>query len=158
MFNHRRTAHHLLSRVGLAVGILLVAWPVTAGFASTPLAQALSHLEKAFAEGDARRLRPLLPARGKTLVSLPSLGLAEEYVSGSQCEYLLGDVFDRFAVRSFSLEARTSRTPPGDRVTARGRLTVGEEDNEGRTLSLHILLSREDDVWTLREIREHTPR
>jgi hypothetical protein len=158
MCNHRRTARHLFSRVGLAVGILLVAWPLTTGSASTSLSQALSRVEKAFSEGATRHLRPLLPARGKILLSLPSLGLAEEYVSGSQCEYLLGDLFHRFEERSFHLETRTSPTPPGDRVTARGRLTVGGEGTERRVLSLHLLLSREDEAWTLREIREHTAR
>ena len=73
--------------------MLLVAWPLTAGSASTSLSQALSRVEKAFSEGATRHLRPLLPARGKILLSLPSLGLAEEYVSGSQCDRNSSDPF-----------------------------------------------------------------
>lgn len=140
------------------MGILLLAWPLPAGSASGSLSQALSHVEDAFSKGAVRHLRPLLPERGKILLSLPSLGLTEEYVSGSQCEYLLGDLFHRFTVRTFVLEKRTSPTPPGERVTARGRLTVGGESTERRALSLHVLLSLEDEAWKLREIREHTPR
>jgi hypothetical protein len=157
MFNHRRTAHHYLTRVGLTVGIVLATYPVAAASATTPLSQALSRLEKVFREETVRHLRPLLSARGKILISLPSLGLADEYVSGSQCEYLLRDLFSRITVGAFELDTTGSGKQTGERITVRGRLTVEGKDGKRRTLSLHLLLSREDDAWKLRELREHNP-
>ncbi|MFQ5670678.1 MAG: DUF4783 domain-containing protein [Acidobacteriota bacterium] len=121
--------------------------------AGIDLAQAVEHLEQAFQAGEARRLRAILPGKGRLHLSIPSLSPRAGYFSADQAVYFLDDLFRRHPVVEFT--ARQEEHDGSGRVFVRGRLTVRTREAKRRILNLHFLLIREEDRWVLREIREH---
>ncbi len=136
--------------------LLLLLYPGATGAPraeDSSLQRALGLIQAAFAGGDAARLAPLLPTQGKVHLSLPALDISPGYYSAGQCRYLLADAFGRHPVRSFSLEPPAD-PPASPRVSVRGQLRAGPPGQEGEPIAIHFLLSREDEAWTLREIRQ----
>jgi hypothetical protein len=146
-------ARRWLAGLVLLVPGLVLAAPQPAEYPG--LQVALGQLTAAFSTGDADRLAPLLPARGKVQVALPGLEVAAGYYSSGQCRYLLADAFRRFPVQSFRL-APVPDPGAGRQVTARGQLIAGPRGQQGRHLQIHFLLSREDEGWVLREVRQQS--
>jgi hypothetical protein len=158
MVNPGRTARRFaLPGILLAAGIL-AGWPVIGHDTPVSSSQVIARIETAFRQGEAARLRPLLPQRGKVQLALPSLGLDRGYFSGSQCEALLSGAFRRFPVQSFVSERQEQSSGADNRLTLRGLLIVEGGDEAAVRLNLHFLLVQESDRWTLREIREHHGR
>lgn len=150
----RPTRPELARQLIASLAILLLAGASAPSSVARDLSRTRDTVQAAFGAGSASRLRPLLPPAGRIFLSLPSLDSRRGYVSPDQCFYLLDELFGRFPVQSFSLAAADTGKHSENRHRARGRLVVRLREGTTRTLDIHFLLSHEEGVWRLREIRE----
>lgn len=136
------------------VGVVLCLVPCAAT-ATEDLTRARAILQTGFSEASVTRLRPLLPLAGRVAISLRSLGTGDGYFSPDQCFYLLGELFERVSVKSFTLAGPGKAPSAGDRHRTLGYLVIRLPDGGDRSLEIRFLLARENGAWRLREVREN---
>ncbi|MFQ5767842.1 MAG: hypothetical protein ACE5ID_07660 [Acidobacteriota bacterium] len=116
---------------------------------------AVQTIQSAFRRGEASRLRSLLPREGRIYLSVPSLTSGRGYFSAGQCESILAEAFRRHPPQDFRTDP--PQQEEDGRATLQGHMKVTGRRGKTVSLILHFLLSQEDEVWYLREIREHQP-
>ena len=119
----------------------------------------ISLIEGAFRSGKPDPLTPLLPAEGKTFLSLGSVG----YYSRDQVYFILGAIFARRDTIRFTVRPRKPAEPSGNgNRTREGSSLVyciatwtyhGHDGIDGET-QIHFVLLMKKGVWSLVEIRE----
>lgn len=98
--------------------------------------------------------RDLLPARGKVEISLRELGGPHGSFAPDQARAVLDDVAARGTATSFDIV----RIDVGDTAFALVRLSSSPRSGDARdAVGVHLVLQREDDRWTVREIRDSAP-
>jgi hypothetical protein len=136
--------------------ILAFSLLIPVGAVAAPGEQAAREAAALFAaamqSGDASKLRPILPSRGKVQLRLERLGPEQGYFSARQVEALLAEFLAEGKVLSLDV-LRVEQDREGFAlVHARAGLT----DRAGRPcrVELHLGLQPEGESWVLREIRE----
>ena len=141
----RRLAHSLL--VSTFLFTLLFA-----GTTKEDASSAARQFGSALTSGDASRLRPLLPKRGKVRVALTHIAETQGSYGSGQVEAIFREALGRSSVRSFEASRLESDGSSFALVTCRASVV----DRQGRTakVALHLSLQPEDGAWVVREIRE----
>jgi hypothetical protein len=97
-------------------------------------------------------LRPLLPSRGKVLLTLHRFGPEEGYFGASQVEAVFRDFLAVGAVRSF--EVLRLESDGSSFALAHGRAVLTDRQGRPARVGLHLAFQPENDHWVLREIKE----
>ncbi|HEY3175084.1 MAG TPA: hypothetical protein VGK94_04920 [Candidatus Polarisedimenticolia bacterium] len=120
-------------------------------------------IEGAFRSGKPEPLTPLLPAEGKTFLSLGPIGGAAGYYSRDQVYFILSAIFTRRDTIRFAIRPQRSADPPGGGQRSRGGSGLvyciatwayhGHDGIDGES-QIHFVLVMKKGAWSLVEIRE----
>ena len=134
---------------------MAAALAASATLAGVPgLGAACGRVVRAFSEGEAQVLRPLLPSDTKIFLELKTLREARGYFGAHQVVRVFDDFFSRHEVVAFEPEEDPEAPESSRTVSLTGVLTFRAEGGRPRRTTLSVVLVDDGDGWVLREIRE----
>lgn len=126
--------------------------PSVAGTGKDEAREAARRFGVALTSAQASALRPLLPARGKVVLSLGKLAQENGSFGAGQVEAVFRDSLALVVVRSFEV----IRLESDSSTFAVAHIGASITDRQGRPsrVTLHLSFQPEDGVWVIREIKE----